>query len=199
MPLSAYQQIQQVKDHYNAIGLHFAETRKKRLWPEILPFIREIKRGMRVLDVGCGSGRLLSELKGKKIFYKGIDFSKTLLNQAKAQYPKRLFLLKDITLPKSWEKMGKYDAIFCFYSHFFVRPVFSFSDTCHYCSSSGNFNPDRKDSSFDYWRIKLSAYKPRSLYSYFYEKLQVGSFDISFDTYFCRNCICSYFKAKVSR
>lgn len=113
MPLSPYQQIQQVKDHYDTIGLHFAETRRKKMQEELIPFVKKIKPGMRVLDVGCGSGRLLSELEGKKINYVGIDFSQTLIDQAKTQFPKNRFLLADISKSDSWQKLGKFDAIFC--------------------------------------------------------------------------------------
>jgi len=113
MALTPYQQLQKVKDQYNSIGQHFAETRKKRMWAEVLPFVQKVKPGMRVLDVGCGSGRLIPELAGIKVDYTGIDFSETLIEQAKKRFPKREFLLGDITNPADWRKIGKYDAIFC--------------------------------------------------------------------------------------
>ncbi len=113
MALSSYQQVQQVKDHYNTISGHFAQTRKKKLWPEILPFIKLIKTDMKVLDIGCGSGRLLTEIKHKRISYLGLDFSKNLLNLAKKRFQNRRFLLRDITTPKGWHNIGQYDVIFC--------------------------------------------------------------------------------------
>ena len=113
MALSSYQQIQQVKDHYNAIGNHFSQTRKKRMWAEILPFLKNIKPGMKVLDVGCGNGRLIPELNHQKISYTGIDFSQKLLDFALQRFPKRRFLLKDITNIDDWYRLGMYDAVFC--------------------------------------------------------------------------------------
>ncbi|NMB57065.1 class I SAM-dependent methyltransferase, partial [Candidatus Beckwithbacteria bacterium] len=113
MPLNTYQQIQQLKDHYNTIGQHFAQTRRKKIQAEFVPFIKMIKNGMKVLDVGCGSGRLLAELRGKQIDYLGLDFSQELLKQAKNQYKSRKFLLRDITTEDGWNKVGKYDAVFC--------------------------------------------------------------------------------------
>ncbi|OGD63889.1 hypothetical protein A2160_01520 [Candidatus Beckwithbacteria bacterium RBG_13_42_9] len=68
---------------------------------------------MRVLDVGCGSGRLLSELKGKRIEYVGIDFSSTLIEVAKKQFPQRKFLLRDIATVEGWKRLGQFDAVFC--------------------------------------------------------------------------------------
>jgi 2-polyprenyl-3-methyl-5-hydroxy-6-metoxy-1,4-benzoquinol methylase len=112
MALTAYQQIQQVKDHYNTIGQHFAQTRRKKMPLEFIPFIKMIKSGMKVLDVGCGSGRLLTETKGKKFKYLGLDFSQELINQAKKQYPKRRFKLADISNNEAWQRIGQYDAVF---------------------------------------------------------------------------------------
>jgi len=113
MPLTPYQQIQQVKDNYNTVGLAFAQTRKKRLWAEILPFLKLVEPGMKVLDVGCGSGRLLSELNRHKINYLGVDFSQVLLEQAKKHFPHRKFLLRDVTKEEGWQRIGQYDALFC--------------------------------------------------------------------------------------
>jgi len=112
LPLSTYQQIQQVKDHYNIISSHFNQTRSKPLWTEILPFIAQVKSGMKVLDVGCGNGRLLSELGNKKIKYLGIDFSNELIKKARQHYPTRRFLTRDITLEDDWRHIGDYDALF---------------------------------------------------------------------------------------
>jgi SAM-dependent methyltransferase len=113
MALTPYQQLQQIKDQYNSIGFHFAQTRKKRMWAEVLPFVQKIKPKMRVLDVGCGNGRLLPELSGIKVYYTGLDFSEVLIEKARKRFPKRRFLVRDVTNAKDWENLGKYDAVFC--------------------------------------------------------------------------------------
>ncbi len=68
---------------------------------------------MKVLDVGCGNGRLLSELGTKKIKYLGIDFSNELVKRARQRYPSRRFITRDITLDDDWRHIGEYDALFC--------------------------------------------------------------------------------------
>lgn len=113
MSLTPYQIIQQVKDNYNTVGIHFAQTRRKKLWAEILPFLSLVKSGMKVLDVGCGSGRLVKELGRKKIDYLGLDFSQVLLEQAKKNFPRKKFLLRDISSEKGWRGLGRYDCVFC--------------------------------------------------------------------------------------
>jgi 2-polyprenyl-3-methyl-5-hydroxy-6-metoxy-1,4-benzoquinol methylase len=113
VPLSDYQIVQQVKDHYNTISAHFSQTRTKPLWAEILPFVKSVKSGSRVLDVGCGNGRLLTELSSKKIDYLGIDISKGLIELAKQRFPSRRFLIRDITEEESWARIGKFDTVFC--------------------------------------------------------------------------------------
>ena len=110
--MSDFQTIKKVKEDYDEIGLAFSETRKKRMWAEILTFTKKVKSGMKVLDVGCGNGRLIPEFKGKKINYLGIDFSTVLLDQAKKRFPNRKFLLRDIAKANDWVRLGKFEAIF---------------------------------------------------------------------------------------
>ncbi len=66
----------------------------------------------RILDLGCGNGRLLLALP-KKIIYQGVDFSSTLLAEAKKLHPKANFLEADITNKDTWRDLPKFDAIFC--------------------------------------------------------------------------------------
>jgi len=46
-----------------------------------------IEPGQKVLDLGCGNGRLLNALKDKKIDYIGVDNSEKLLLEAQTLYP----------------------------------------------------------------------------------------------------------------
>lgn len=85
-----------VKRNYEEIADHYSETRKKHLWPELEKLTQDIKPGSKVLDVGCGSGKLLMALENKNIRYLGIDQCKKLLNSAEAQFPSAKFNIGDI-------------------------------------------------------------------------------------------------------
>jgi 2-polyprenyl-3-methyl-5-hydroxy-6-metoxy-1,4-benzoquinol methylase len=107
------------KNSYDKIAADFDITRKKEIWPEIRTFANQVKNGDRVLDAGCGNGRLLEALENKNIDYLGIDNSRSLLNLAKKNYPKNKFLELDLagnnlninTLGTLGNK--KFNAIFC--------------------------------------------------------------------------------------
>lgn len=77
--------LEKVKEDYNAIAEDFARSREK-LWPEIIFLKDYIRKGERVLDIGCGSGRLFELLRDKEVEYFGIDFSKKLIEIAKRKY-----------------------------------------------------------------------------------------------------------------
>jgi ubiquinone/menaquinone biosynthesis C-methylase UbiE len=79
--------LQQVKDDYNKIAEHFSQTRYAP-WSEFELFKQYIKTGQKVLDLGCGNGRLFfSYLKDFKVEYYGVDNSEKLIEIAR----KRIF------------------------------------------------------------------------------------------------------------
>ena len=101
-----------VHDNYNEIAADFNTTRKKEIWPEMLLFTKNIKDGDRVLDLGCGNGRLIEALKDKKIEYLGIDNSESLIKFASDNYPGYRFIVSDI-LNLDIIQGEKFDYIFC--------------------------------------------------------------------------------------
>jgi len=104
-----------IQNFYEETGEYFSKTRSKsygksKNWPEIQEYLNVLIPEQKVLDVGCGDGRLLSGLP-TKIGYTGIDFSHTLLKQAKNNYPQKEFVYGDITRDETWDKLGKFDAV----------------------------------------------------------------------------------------
>jgi len=71
---------------YDLIAKKFSETRK-HFWRSLEFAKQYIQEGDKVLDFGCGNGRLLELLKDKNITYKGVDPSQKLINLARVRYP----------------------------------------------------------------------------------------------------------------
>jgi len=91
--------IKKTREDYNLIADDFARTRWN-IWSEFNIFRDFIKEGDKILDVGCGNGRLLKVLKNKNIKYTGIDISKRLIEIAKKNYPQNNFLIaSNLNLP----------------------------------------------------------------------------------------------------
>ncbi len=72
------------KKDWNKIAKKFSNTRKF-LWPELKNLNQYVKKGDKVLDLGCGNGRLFQAF-NKDINYTGVDLSKELINIAKQKY-----------------------------------------------------------------------------------------------------------------
>ena len=88
-----------MRRNYDEIADHYNETRKKHLlplWNEIVKIAGEVKEGQRVLDIGCGNGRLLGAFEKKNIEYLGIDNNEKLLEHARNIYPSNKFEKGDI-------------------------------------------------------------------------------------------------------
>lgn len=104
-----------VRNNYQDIAGEFDATRKKEIWPEIRVFAEKVKLGDKILDLGCGNGRLLEALGSKEISYLGVDNSSELIKLAQANYPTRQFIVGDIlALDNISGVLDKaYDFIFC--------------------------------------------------------------------------------------
>ena len=73
---------------YDLMAGKFSETRKY-FWRG-LEFIADYAReGNKVLDFGCGNGRLLELFSDKNIDYLGADISEKLIKAAKEKYPEK--------------------------------------------------------------------------------------------------------------
>lgn len=78
--------LKKTKNDYNLIAEEW--SRVKAFVPEdIKPLGEYTLAGERVLDLGCGNGRLLEMFKEKRIDYIGVDISEKLIEIAKKKYP----------------------------------------------------------------------------------------------------------------
>ena len=72
------------EEEYDTYATEFSDTRKF-FWRE-LEFLKEyVHKESRVLDIGCGNGRLVDMFEGMEINYTGIDSSKELIKIAKKE------------------------------------------------------------------------------------------------------------------
>jgi SAM-dependent methyltransferase len=101
-----------VKDNYDDIAEAFDLDRRKPVWPETAKLASEVKPGSRVLDVGCGNGRLFNALSGKGVDYVGVDNSNNLLDKARSNYPDAKFIVGDMLSLDSLG-LGRFDEVFC--------------------------------------------------------------------------------------
>lgn len=93
--------LKKVEEDYEKIASQFDQTRKW-LWPEFEYFKKYIHKGQKVLDVGCGNGRLfeLFEL-FEYVDYTGIDNNKMFIDIAQKNYSSAKFVRDNLIKFKS--------------------------------------------------------------------------------------------------
>ena len=105
--------LKKVKEDYKIIAKDFSITRDKRIWDELNVLVEKyVKDNQKILDIGCGNGRLFSILKNKNIDYWGIDNCKELIKIAQEKYKdcnNARFEIKDM-LEINFEK--EFDLVF---------------------------------------------------------------------------------------
>jgi ubiquinone/menaquinone biosynthesis C-methylase UbiE len=88
--------LQETEDGYNRVAEKFSETRK-HFWEELAFINQYAANGDKILDYGCGNGRLLELLNGKTIDYTGLDISGKMVNIAKEKYRDPMIKIRKIT------------------------------------------------------------------------------------------------------
>ena len=84
---------------YNLIAEEFSRSRDK-FWEELRFLDGYVGDSERVLDLGCGNGRLYELFRKKNVDYYGIDISERLVELAKRRYPQAKFWAADaLNLP----------------------------------------------------------------------------------------------------
>lgn len=111
---------QKVKEDYNQIAEDFSSTRRRQ-WKDFSRFTPYFDENSKLLDLGCGNGRLLlflNEVKYAK--YLGVDQSNGLLEQAKKQFPESKF--KELDMAKLPIGERDYDVVFAIASFHHLPP-----------------------------------------------------------------------------
>ncbi|NMC51949.1 class I SAM-dependent methyltransferase [Candidatus Kuenenbacteria bacterium] len=107
------------KKTYEMIAADFSATRN-RVWPEMEILVKKyVKPGMKVLDLGCGNGRLLEVL--PEVEYWGVDVSEGLVGEAEDKLKTQNSKLKTVFRVLDMlelEKLGEknFDVVFMFAS-----------------------------------------------------------------------------------
>lgn len=70
-----------MRQTYDSVATEFSASRSK-FWDELAFLTLRVKRDDRVLDIGCGNGRLFPLIKGMNAEYTGIDYSEKLISEA---------------------------------------------------------------------------------------------------------------------
>ena len=90
------------REVYDKIADHFSDTRSF-LWEDLASFRDFVKEDDRVLDIGCGNGRLYQLftqntrfIENDTIIYVGLDISEKLIEIAKDKYPECKFVVGDM-------------------------------------------------------------------------------------------------------
>jgi ubiquinone/menaquinone biosynthesis C-methylase UbiE len=92
----AKQLIKLNRQTYDYIANEFSNTRK-HLWQEMKSFGQYIKDKNKILDLGCGNGRLIKTLEDKQVEYTGLDNSYELIKIAKKKYPNHHFRVGNLS------------------------------------------------------------------------------------------------------
>lgn len=102
--------MKKTQEDYNLIAEDFSNSRYS-IWPELNLFSKYINEEDKVLDLGCGNGRLLELFKEKNIIYTGVDSAEKIIEIARRKKPEAAFFVVDsLDLPF---QDNYFDKIFC--------------------------------------------------------------------------------------
>ena len=82
------------KKDWEELADKFSQTRH-HLWSELEDLSQYVKDGDKILDLGCGNGRLYRVFENREVEYIGVDQSEKLIELAKKQFNKPKFIVGD--------------------------------------------------------------------------------------------------------
>ncbi len=101
---------------YCSIAPQFSQSRSKS-WADCTALARHVNDGDRVLDVGCGNGRLLQSLESKNISYTGVDSNPEFIEIARERYGAdgHTFAIGNMTSLDAISELSgaTFDTVFC--------------------------------------------------------------------------------------
>lgn len=112
-------------DIYNLIAKDYAATFDSIESEDDLKFdnifLSHLKLGSNILDLGCGTGFSTDYFVQKGMKAQGVDLSTSMIDIAKKNYPKLMFLVADMRIFKPSEMM---DAVWAGYSLFHFEQIY---------------------------------------------------------------------------
>jgi ubiquinone/menaquinone biosynthesis C-methylase UbiE len=103
--------ISQTREIYNKIASFFSDTRKYVQESE-KELVQYTKDGNKILDLGCGNGKLYHLFEKMQVDYTGFDLSEELLKIARKQWPGKTFISGDMSEKLPFED-ETFDIIYC--------------------------------------------------------------------------------------
>lgn len=102
-------------DTYTSFSTYYDLVMQDYSWAEI--FLKKVRervdrKGANVLELGCGTGRILKELADSQASLYGIDLSRGMLEQAKKRLPQATLIEDDI---RSFSLTERFDLILCLF------------------------------------------------------------------------------------
>ena len=92
--------IEKTKDYFDKNVDSFSGSRN-RLWPEFEELKKYMKGGEKILDLGCGNGRLFELFKNRNVKYTGVDTSVEFIERAREKYGDYFVVADAFNLPFS--------------------------------------------------------------------------------------------------
>ena len=107
-----------VQRAYDRCAADYSESRESEAHPELELLNERLDDGAPVLDIGCGAGIPVSRTLAERFAVTGVDNSRQMIRQARANVPGAHFIHADIT---SAELLASsFDAVVAFYSIFHI-------------------------------------------------------------------------------
>ncbi len=95
--------LKKLREAYDSFSEEFSQTRKGKIWPEVVSFL-EISKGT-ILDLGCGYNKYGEYAKGIHICF---DFSKNLIKLSRLDISESFYVVGDITASPFKDKSADY-------------------------------------------------------------------------------------------